>query len=182
MKTTKTAVILLALVLLTATGAQSAEKPAKKEISNTWTASCLVKITTDSSVLPLGIIAIDYLTHSSGVAGKAAREVLDISPNQVSRSIAIKEIESIDTGPYGDIGIPPEASIHGETLVRSITGRYTDRPTVPTRTTARTSTLPAAEPAAFPGTRTRPLTRRLTDYPLKAAPPPPAAGSIRYGP
>jgi hypothetical protein len=104
MKTTKTAAILLSLVLLTATGTQSAEKPAKKEISNTQTASCLVKITTDPSVLPGGIIAIDYLMHSSGVGGKAAREVLDISPDIASELFEIEEIYNIDSDSAGGNG------------------------------------------------------------------------------
>jgi len=50
MKTTKLTAILLALVLLTTATVQAAKKPAKKEISNTRTASCLIKITTDEAV------------------------------------------------------------------------------------------------------------------------------------
>ena len=72
--------VVLIVVLLMAAGAQSAEGPAK--ISNTRTASCLVKITSDPAVLPLSFETIDYLLRSSGVGGKAVREVLDVSPDQ----------------------------------------------------------------------------------------------------
>jgi hypothetical protein len=106
MKITKSAVILLAMVLLTA--AQSSEKPAKKEISNTYTASCLVKVTTDPAVLPGDIIAIEYLMHSSGVAGKAASEVLKISPDIASQLFEIEGIESIYPDSAG--GVNPSKS------------------------------------------------------------------------
>jgi hypothetical protein len=106
MKTTKTTFILLAVVLLTAATAKSAEKPVKKEISNTRTASCLFKITTDEAVLPLNEFAVDYLLRSSGVAGKAAREILDISPDIASELIEIEEVFGGDSslGGYGDYG------------------------------------------------------------------------------
>ncbi|MDH4241508.1 MAG: hypothetical protein OEW48_18265, partial [Phycisphaerae bacterium] len=146
MKTTKTTVILLALVLLTAAGAQSDEKPAKKEISNTRTASCLFKITTTETVLPLNEFAVDYLLHSSGVAGKAAREVLDISPDIASELFEIEEIYSIDSdsaGGMGGIGIPPETTVPGRTYPAAA------RTPTPTRTT-RTGSV---------GTPTRPPTR-----------------------
>lgn len=106
MRTTKPAAILLALVLLTATAAQSAKKPAKKPISNTRTASCLVKVTFDPAVLPLSDVVIDYLLHSSGVAGKAAREVLNISPDDAFQLFRIEEVAKYSAG---DVGIPPES-------------------------------------------------------------------------
>ena len=156
MKTTKPAVILLALVLLlTAAGAQSAEKPAKKEISNTRTASCLVKITSDPVVLPLSDIAIDYLLRSSGVAGKAARDILNISPDIASELFIFEDIEKMFPGSASGIGVPPEF--------------FPRRSPAPARTTttrtptARTSTRPAATPTARPRTRT--TTRRTTTRP-----------------
>ncbi len=104
MKTTKPILILLTLVLLIAAGAQSAEKPAKKEISNTSTASCLVKITTDEAVLPLDEFVVESLLRSSGVAGKAAREVLETSPDVVSELFEIEEIYSNVFPDSGGIG------------------------------------------------------------------------------
>ena len=83
MEAKKHIVVLLVLILLISVPAQSANKPAAAELSNTHVASCLVKITFDPLVLPLDSITIDYLLHSSSVGGKVAREVLNISPDQV---------------------------------------------------------------------------------------------------
>jgi len=82
MKTAKRTIILLLLALLTIGSTQSAEKQTTA-VSNTRTASCLVKITCDSAILPLNFETLDYLLHSSGVGGKAARQILDLSPDQV---------------------------------------------------------------------------------------------------
>jgi hypothetical protein len=89
METAKRTVILLIFALLTTVVAQSADtSPAKPPaapaigISDTRTASCLVKITADAAVLPLDHETINMLLQSSGVAGKAAREVLDLSPDR----------------------------------------------------------------------------------------------------
>ena len=83
METAKRTIILLILVLLTVGPAQSAEKPST-EISNTRKASCLVKLTSDPAVLPVSYETICALLYSSGVGGKAARETLGISPDQIS--------------------------------------------------------------------------------------------------
>ena len=84
MEATKHSVVLLVLLLLISVPAQSAGNPPAAQISNTHTASCLVKITFDPLVLPLDDMTIDYLLHSSSIGGKVAREVLNISPDQVS--------------------------------------------------------------------------------------------------
>jgi len=81
MENTKRLVVLLTLFSLTLSAAQSQEKPSPR-VSGTRTASCLVKITSDPAVLPLSFETIDYLLHSSGVGGKAMREVLGRSPDQ----------------------------------------------------------------------------------------------------
>ncbi len=73
METTKRIINILILVLFTVSPAISAET----EFSNTTTASCLLKITSNPTVLPLEENVIEYLLRSSGVAGKAASEVLD---------------------------------------------------------------------------------------------------------
>ena len=92
MEATKHIVVLLVLLLLISVPAQSANNPAKAQVSNTYTASCLVKITFDPLVLPLDDITIDYLLHSSSVGGKVAREVLDISPDQISDIFKIEAL------------------------------------------------------------------------------------------
>ena len=164
MKTTRPIVILLTLVLLIATGARSDEKPAKKEISNTRIASCLFKVTTAEAVLPLNEFAVDYLLRSSGVAGKAAREVLEISPDIASELIEIEEVFTVDSalggfggGGYGSgmggMGLPADATPGAYGYGTTTTSRSTSR-TTPTaaRIPTRTSTTTARTPR--PGTRT----------------------------
>lgn len=51
-------------------------------ISETRSASCLVKIVTDPGVLSLGGQTIDYLFQSSGVRDRAASDVLGLTPEQ----------------------------------------------------------------------------------------------------
>ncbi|MBW7990093.1 MAG: hypothetical protein FVQ84_08785 [Planctomycetes bacterium] len=85
-------VILLALVLFASVPAQSANQPAAARISSTHTASCLVKITFDPLVLSLDSLTIDYLMHSTSVGGRIAREMLDISPDQVSDIFIIEAL------------------------------------------------------------------------------------------
>lgn len=105
MKTTKHIVILLALALLTSVPAQSKDKPAE-ELTETRIASCLVKITADPAVLPLNIETVDYLLHSSGVGGKAAREVLGVSPDKVHDLFTIEYEELLGADDLGGVGIP----------------------------------------------------------------------------
>ncbi|MHC4424953.1 MAG: hypothetical protein ACYSYV_02525 [Planctomycetota bacterium] len=128
MKTTKRIVILLALALLTVGPAQSMDKPAE-EISFTHTArtaSCVIKVTSDPAVLPVDYDTIDALIYSSGVGGKAAREVLDISPDDISDSILIEML-----GPVGGTARPQWPTSVGSTVKPSASpgarGRSTSR-------------------------------------------------------
>ena len=104
METTKRIVILLTLVLLAVGPSQSAEEPAGT-ISNTRTASCLVKITCDPAILPLNLETIDYLLRSSGVGGKAARETLQLSTDKVHDLFTIEYVQLLTSDAHG--GIPP---------------------------------------------------------------------------
>ncbi len=81
METAKRIIFLLILAVLVTSPVQSEEKQSVR-ISNTRTANCLVKITCDPAILPLNLETIDYLLQSSGVGGRACREVLGISPDQ----------------------------------------------------------------------------------------------------
>jgi hypothetical protein len=112
METAKRTTILLLLALLTTGATQSAEKQAAT-VSNTRTASCLVKITCDSAILPLNLETIDYLLHSSGVGGRACREVLGISPDQDYDLFTVEYVQPLASDDLGGIGIPPMGSQAG---------------------------------------------------------------------
>jgi len=92
METAKSIVILLILVMLTVGPSQSAEEPARR-VSNTRTANCLVKITCDPAILPPDSRVISYLLHSSGVGGKAAREVLDLLTAETDSLFTIEYLQ-----------------------------------------------------------------------------------------
>ena len=102
METAKRIITLLAVMLLVAGVARSAEKPAEAKtsatpasvISNTRSASCVVRITAHPAVLPLTFDTIQYLLHSSGVAGKAARDTLGLPPDASSDLFTIEELYS----------------------------------------------------------------------------------------
>ena len=79
MKIQKLTALLVAVILLTAAIAQEGKKEAKKELSNTRIASCLVKVTCNPAALPLNFGTIERLLHSSRVGGKAIREMLGIT-------------------------------------------------------------------------------------------------------
>lgn len=165
MKTTKTTVVLLfALVLLTVAATQPVVAMEKPKISNTRTASCLVKITSDPSVLPLSDIAVDYLLRSSGVAGKAARDILDISPDIASELFIFEDIEKMFPSSAG-VGIPPDYQLWASTYGNTTTSRST-RPTTPTaaRTPTPSTRTPTARTSHFTTQTTTP-TRRTTTSP-----------------
>lgn len=71
MRTSKRLIGCLVLTVITVTAFA-----AEGELSNTREASCLVRITADPAIIPLKPDVIDGLVLSSGVAGKALREVL----------------------------------------------------------------------------------------------------------
>ena len=106
METSKRTVILLLLALLTTGATQSAEKQTAA-VSDTRAASCLVKITCDPAVLPLNFETVDYLLHSSGVGGKAARDILNISIDQAHNLFTIEYVQSLVSDDLGGVGIPP---------------------------------------------------------------------------
>ena len=95
MKITKSIVILLSLALLTAGPAHSMERATKT--SGTLKASCLVRISSDPTFLTLDFELLDALVHSSGVGGKAVRDVLGISPDEVDNLIDLEDVQYLDS-------------------------------------------------------------------------------------
>jgi hypothetical protein len=112
MKTQKLTAILAALILLSAAGAQEGEQEQKAEVSNTLTASCLVKVTCDPAILPLTFETMDYLMHSSGVAGRAAAEVLGPrdEPYEYEVLLSIEPLSVMPTTPDLDARPKPAAT------------------------------------------------------------------------
>jgi hypothetical protein len=123
MNTQKLTAILAAIVLLTAAGA-------KAEISNTRTASCLVKVTCDPAILPVTLETIEYLLHSSGVAGAAADE-LDLSAHERDACHEFFSIQPLSVTPT-----PPDVDARPKPAARPA------RPPRPARVPATTTTRP----------------------------------------
>jgi len=94
MENTKRIMVLIIATVLVSGMIQAGEQPQAK-LSNTRQASCMVKVTCDPVVLPLSFETIDYLLRSSGVGGKAAREVLDVSPDQVQDLFIIEYVHEL---------------------------------------------------------------------------------------
>ncbi len=99
METAKTSITLLALVLLMGGAVHPAQGQATENISGTRTASCLVKVTGDPAVLPLDLDTIEGLLRSSGVGGKAAREVLGVP--LVDNFLDVDPVSSLSDEPAG---------------------------------------------------------------------------------
>jgi len=93
----------LALSITAAAIAQEDVQPSPNEKgSNTRTASCLVKVTSDPAVMPLSFEIIEHLLHSSGVAGGAAAAWLGLSPDESGDLFSIEPLA-------GDLTKPPKA-------------------------------------------------------------------------
>lgn len=72
--------ILIAIILCTGGQARAMDKAAS---SGTRSASCIVNITVDPAIFPLTPLTVEHLLYSSGVGGKAARDVLKFDPNDL---------------------------------------------------------------------------------------------------
>jgi hypothetical protein len=105
--------VLISILLTTGTAISKESK-----ISETLTASCLIKITSDPTILPLDDMTINYLLHSSGVAGKAASEISDrpLLEEDLAEAIQIEWLaDEDDTFLSGDLGNPsPETEPDGD--------------------------------------------------------------------
>ena len=112
METAKRIIFLLILAVLVTSPVQSAENKSA-QVSGTRAASCLAKITCDPAILPLNFETVDYLFHSSGVGGKAARDILNISPDQAHDLFTIEYVQLGVSDDLGGVGIPPTSSRTG---------------------------------------------------------------------
>ena len=97
MKTAKWLVPLTAATFLVAVSARAV---VESQLSNTRSASCLVKVTCDPAVLPLDTDTIEDLLRSSSVGGKAAREVLGVP--LVDNFL---DVDPLSVGSVGEFGM-----------------------------------------------------------------------------
>jgi cytochrome c553 len=116
MKTAKWLVPLMAVTLLVAV---SARAMVESQLSDTRTASCLVKVTCDAAVLPLDTDTIENLLRSTSIGGKAAREVLGVP--FVDNLLDVDPLYVGSAGEFGASAEPPgvpkpasEKEIYGE--------------------------------------------------------------------
>jgi hypothetical protein len=116
MVTAKRIFFLLILAILVISPVQSEEKQTVPT-SNTRTANCLVKITCDPAILPLNLETIDYMLRSSGVGGKARREVLGLSPDQDYNLFTVEYVPSSASNDLGGVGLPPRDSRSGRSSI-----------------------------------------------------------------
>ncbi|MHC5060680.1 MAG: hypothetical protein ACYTFK_06310 [Planctomycetota bacterium] len=98
METKKSVAVLLAFIML-AVGSIPCGTMAQAEPEQTLEhrvyASCLLKITSNSSVLPIDGRTIHYLANSSGVAGKAARNVGINEASDFLKKLGMKGLVSV---------------------------------------------------------------------------------------
>lgn len=94
METTKRMTIVLMAAVLSASPIQAVQQQ-KAKLSETRTASCLVKVTCDPAILPLNVDTVNSLLRSSAVGGKAARQALNLSSDQVEDLFTIKYTQEL---------------------------------------------------------------------------------------
>jgi len=108
MRTSKGIVVFLVLSLLVTVspipGAEPKDVASEPQapvgvVSNTRTASCMVKITTDPDVIWLNGDTVMHLLYSPGVVGKAAQEVLGIRLSDTHRAEDLLKIDAMRIGP-----------------------------------------------------------------------------------
>jgi len=98
MRTVKHVVFVSILVFFISGAAQASSKPEQNKlektpaVSNTRFASCVVKVTVDPAVLPVNFKMVEWLMYSSGVAGKASREVLELPPHEGQEFFYIEQL------------------------------------------------------------------------------------------
>jgi hypothetical protein len=105
---------------------------AEQRLSNTRTADCIVRITADPGIVPLNVSTVRGLIYSSGVAVKAAREVLELGTERnIYESI---EIEWLAQGLQSSN--PPRSKTRStgqsrdqghDDMMRQLAGIYGDR-------------------------------------------------------
>ena len=204
METAKRTAILLILALLITAVVQSGDAPSGAKpsaapavgIYDTRTASCLVKITADAAVLPVSYETIDILLHSSGVAGRAAREVLNLSPDRgpdlfeiaptsggfenasVSTTMGVSPATSTPKASPQPYGVPSQySSSMGETLTHEPIDSADSPAAIATSKTRMSTTQRPQSPAISAG---KSVSRLSSREPTTASPSKNAEDGNRY--
>ena len=89
-----------AMLVVMMSGGVAVGAKEKPQISDTLKANCLVKITSEPGILPLNFEIVESVVLSSGVAVKAAREILDASGESIDRGVKI-EISPLSSATTG---------------------------------------------------------------------------------
>jgi len=204
METAKRTAILLILALLITAVVQSGDAPSGAKpsaapavgIYDTRTASCLVKITADAAVLPVSYETINILLHSSGVAGRAAREVLNLSPDRgpdlfeiaptsggfenasVSTTMGVSPATSTPKASPQPYGVPSQySSSMGETLTHEPIDSADSPAAIATSKTRMSTTQRPQSPAISAG---KSVSRLSSREPTTASPSKNAEDGNRY--
>ena len=116
--------LVLALVAAAAVGAEP-------RLSNTKTASCMVRITADAGILALNPDIVEGLVLSSAVAGKAAREVLELDadiaasvPDGILIEWLSQTLSSADGRPMPSQAGPERWQTYEDEMIRQMEAIY----------------------------------------------------------
>lgn len=161
MEATKHILVLIIGISLATVPIQAAEQP-QTRISDTRQASCLVKVTCAPAVLPLGVETINYLLHSSGVGGRAVRDVLGVSLDQLPGDYCtveyVHELTSNATSKSsaGRSSVPDEMNEYEYAMMMEMEARRKEKPMSKTMP----STTSPGRVGSFPRTRKTPSVGR----------------------
>ncbi len=113
------------------------EKPLPESIE----ASCVVKITADSSVFPLAIENVTFLVHSSGVGGRAIDEFLSTDRNKANpvHVIIVEELIGAGGNAAGAMVSPPPKVRPTTSRTTTATSRTSRTTRTPGTTSSRTT-------------------------------------------
>ncbi len=99
---------------------------AEEGTAGTGIASCIVKITVDPDILPLNPTTVDGLIRSSGVAGKAASEILGADAQAAVGITQGIRIEWLSQGMQSDVG-PRSSDPYNDQIMKELQEIYGDR-------------------------------------------------------
>lgn len=100
---------------------------ADEETAGAGGTSCIVKITVDPDILPLNPTTVEGLIRSSGVAGKAARDILGVDDQAAARIVQSIQIEWLSQGMQSNVGFR-SSDPYSDQMMRELEEMYGFRP------------------------------------------------------